>query len=83
MKFWINLWIYGTEEGPHKWPNRLPYFSRFFICDVPREKGTNAENIANLFLVSIDSFGVALSSKKKQKNQKNILSIIYTYKIAY
>ena len=38
------------------------------ICDVPREMGTNAENIANLFLVSIDSFGVALSSKKIRKN---------------
>ena len=61
---------------------QIPYtaYANDIICDVPREKGTNAENIANLFLVSINSFGVALSSKK---NQKKFLSIIYTYKIAY
>ena len=45
----------------------------FTICDVPRGKGTNAENIANLFLVSIDSFGVALSSKKIRKIFKHYL----------
>ena len=26
QKFSINLWIYGTEEGPHMWPKRLPCF---------------------------------------------------------
>ena len=26
QKFWINLWIYGIEEGPHMWPKRLPFF---------------------------------------------------------
>ena len=26
QKFWINLWIYGTEEGPHMWLKRLPFF---------------------------------------------------------
>ena len=26
QKFWINLWIYGTDEGPHMWPKRLPCF---------------------------------------------------------
>ena len=45
-----------------------PNIEDLIICDVPREKGTNAENIANLFLASIDSFGVALSSKKIRKN---------------
>ena len=30
LKFWMNLWIYGTEEGPHMWPKRLPSFLFFF-----------------------------------------------------
>ena len=31
MKFWINLLIYGTEEGPHMWLKRLPSLLGFFI----------------------------------------------------
>ena len=30
LKFWMNLWIYGTEECPHMWPKRLPFFLFFF-----------------------------------------------------
>ena len=26
QKFLINLLIYGTKEGPHMWPKRLPFF---------------------------------------------------------
>ena len=40
-KFKTNFIIYGTEEGPHMWPKRLPYFLRFFISAI--EKNGNVK----------------------------------------
>ena len=48
MKFLINFFIYGIEEGPHMWPKPLPYFLRF--CLIFAINNFQSENKKNLIL---------------------------------
>ena len=55
--------IYGTEEGPHMWPKRLPYFLRFFISAIDNFSCENKKNLTQC------------KNNKMNKNSVNFESI--------
>ena len=71
IKFWNDFIIHSTEEGPHMWPKRLPYFLRFLYLPL-----------ITIFNVKMKSLPLC-QNNKMNKNSLNQIFIIVPRKIEH